>query len=1454
MVTRPSLLALLVAVGLLSSLPARLAAQPMPESDVPPSLRPWIPWALEGSSHQCAARDGVMGNDANPIEGGGEPVCVWPGDLALVVTAEGGSFTLEVTSDHRTALALPGRGRHWPVDVRVDGRAAVVLALAEQPVVWVEPGAHRIEGRFVWTSAPDTLAVPDAIARITLSRDGTTANATRGTGGEVWLRGVASEVAGEEEVGLEVHRRIQDGSPLELSTRIVVRAAGRARELRLPSVLPPGVVPVEITADLPVRLLATGELSIQLRAGTFEISIRALAADPETVFRRPALPAPWPEQEVWVWSPDEAFRQVEVQGAAGIDPQRTSLPDAWRTSSAYLVDASTELSLHTVRRGEATPPPNLISVTREMWLDIDGRGFTARDQLGIDLHSTHRLELAAGDLGRVSLDGQDQLVTRGEGDRPGVELRDTRRTFTAEWRMARQGETLPAVNWSENASSSSTTLHVPPGWTLVHASGVDHAPGTWLDHWTLLGVFALLLISAAVGRVFGWPWAAAAFVGVGLAFHEADAPQWIWLVLAAMAGLHRALGARSIERVVRWAYVATAIVAVLAVVWFSAAQLRNALYPQLATPSGPEFWAGDALDLSLTRTAPMAPAAEESWGGAQGWASGGEGGSGARYGAASSDDAPSDSRSLSANSYWLDPNAVVQTGFGLPTWSWSSYQLYFDGPVSAGHEITVHLLPPWAFRIAALLRSVLLLALLGVMIVRRPVRPSAPPSEPGDATRSPEDSREPAVSASEPATDRASEGGSDRASEPATDRASEGASGASDGASDAAAPTAASAEGAPDATSTGASSSTARVAAALAVGATIALASLLPARVFAQEIPDQTTLDALRDRLTRPAACGDRCSEANHMQIHVAGDVLRIVLDVSAANVAAYPLPGPSDTWIPTTVSIDGAPTRSLTRLDNGFLHVRVPVGAHQIVLEGPVTGRDAVTLAFGRAPRALDVDVEGWEASGHTSDDRVSESIQLRRTLESQGTETEARSDLPAWLEVQRTLDIGVRWTVQTTVTRRSPANAPTVARVQLLPGERVTDSGVTVEGGQVLVTLGQQDTQTSWTSVIDPSDSLVLTAPSDGARNEVWVLTCSPLWHCATPTAEAGGLSPTTQGPPGVWQPMFHPWPGESLTVSFARPEAAEGQSLTVDSARLDVTPGVRLTSSSLTVSVRSSVSAPFEIELPAGANVQSLTVDGQSRPLQREGDRISVALQPGHHDLVLSWQADTGWTTVLETPRVTLGSAAVNVELHVILSSDRWVLWLGGPSWGPAVLFWPYLVLTIAIAFALSRRKDVPLQAHHWLLLLVGLTQVPAAAAVIVVLWFFLLSNRRSDVAVHDLYFDARQIVIVGYTLVAFGCLVWAVDAGLLGDPAMDIVGPSCSSGAVQFFVDRTADALPVSTVVSLPLWVYRVIMFVWALWLAISLLRWAKWGWESFKAGGLFRLPSDTPTPPATPPQR
>ena len=46
--------------------------------------------------------------------------------------------------------------------------------------------------------------------------------------------------------------------------------------------------------------------------------------------------------------------------------------------------------------------------------------------------------------------------------------------------------------------------------------------------------------------------------------------------------------------------------------------------------------------------------------------------------------------------------------------------------------------------------------------------------------------------------------------------------------------------------------------------------------------------------------------------------------------------------------------------------------------------------------------------------------------------------------------------------------------------------------------------------------------------------------------------------------------------------------------------------------------------------------------------------------------------------------------------------------------------------------------------------------------------------------------------------------------------------------------------------MPLWVYRLVMLSWSLWLALSLVRWIPWAWASFSSGSLWQ---PRPKPPA-----
>jgi hypothetical protein len=102
----------------------------------------------------------------------------------------------------------------------------------------------------------------------------------------------------------------------------------------------------------------------------------------------------------------------------------------------------------------------------------------------------------------------------------------------------------------------------------------------------------------------------------------------------------------------------------------------------------------------------------------------------------------------------------------------------------------------------------------------------------------------------------------------------------------------------------------------------------------------------------------------------------------------------------------------------------------------------------------------------------------------------------------------------------------------------------------------------------------------------------------------------------------------------------------------------------------------------------------------------------------------------------------------------------------------------------------------------------------------------------------YFNALQIILGGLTLLALGTLFAAVAQGLLSSPDMQITGNQSSAYFLNWYQDRSQPVLPTATVISVPLIGYRFLMLAWALWLALSLLNWLKWGWGCFSSNGLW----------------
>ena len=373
------------------------------------------------------------------------------------------------------------------------------------------------------------------------------------------------------------------------------------------------------------------------------------------------------------------------------------------------------------------------------------------------------------------------------------------------------------------------------------------------------------------------------------------------------------------------------------------------------------------------------------------------------------------------------------------------------------------------------------------------------------------------------------------------------------------------------------------------------------------------------------------------------------------------------------------------------------------------------------------------------------------------------------------------------------------------------------------------------AFASTLKEGPRLRLVAGRDANQIELWRLDADTRWHVAL-----SGIAPVHHQQGAHWLPLWQPWPGEVAEIAVTRPKGVDGQTLTLDSALLALTPGRRATDAAATLSLRSSQGGNHAVELPEGAQLLSVAIDGNTQPIRAEGRVVTLPIEPGAHAINLGWREpramDTRFVTSSFAPKV----AGVNASLQVAVPADRWVIAVGGPLLGPAILFWGVVLVIGVLAWALARTRLTPLGAIAWFLLGVGLAQASLAAAAVVVGWFLAIAaRRRLGPALTRRRFNLAQLALAVWTVAALLALLEAVRSGLLGYPDMLIQGNGSSASRLIWYQDRLTGELPTAWIVSVPLYVYRVLMLAWALWLARAILNWARWAWASYSEGGYWR---------------
>ncbi|MDD5629436.1 MAG: hypothetical protein PHU21_10255, partial [Elusimicrobia bacterium] len=628
--------------------------------------------------------------------------------------------------------------------------------------------------------------------------------------------------------------------------------------------------------------------------------------------------------------------------------------------------------------------------------------------------------------------------------------------------------------------------------------------------------------------------------------------------------------------------------------------------------------------------------------------------------------------------------------------------------------------------------------------------------------------------------------------------------------------------------------------------AALLLLAALPLPGQAQSFPPRELLDELRNRLLEKPECSPLCAESPRLQVSATGRWLSLKFEVQAAAATAVPIPTGGRDWVPARASLDGN-AAAVRRGEDGQLWAALPAGSHQLTLEGPLPDSDAVQVSLPLRPRRVDASVSGWSLHGVREDGRPEANLQLSRSRGAAAAPTSsarAQGTFPPFLMVQRTLRLGLSWTVDTRVTRLTPTGTPVVAEVPLLPGEAVTSSDLRVFQGKAQVNIPAQAMTVGWSSALKEAPVLALSAAKNALWAESWRVEPGPLWHVRVEGVPAmhqeSGAGPRSYA--------FRPWPGESVTVAVSRPAAAMGQTLTIDQSVLELKPGLRATEATLTAVLRSSRGGQHALTLPAKADLLSVRIDGAALPIRLEGDRLSVPVQPGAHTVEVAWRQEGGARFFYRAPAVDLGAPSVNSHVSIAMPARRWALLVGGRGMGPVVLFWSFLAVSALVCFGLSKTGLTPLGWGAWFLLSAGMIQASLIGSALVAGWFLLVGLRGARAPQKWRDFQLAQIALALLTLMAASALFMAIKQGLLGQPDLQIAGNGSHASMLRWYNDRAAAVLPRPWALTFPLWFYRLGMLAWSLWLAQSLISWARWAWQSFSAGGLWRRKEEAPKPP------
>lgn len=688
------------------------------DSKIPPSLLEWKDWVL----------DDVKDIDCPIDYRSGVTQCSWYNKIVFNVDESRLDFNMSLTLyQNASVVTLPHTHLGWIDNIEINGKSVEVLQRGDRAIVILDKGKYNIKGSIPKASGIKYIEIPTSVALVELYKNGTKIPSVKiDNQSRLWLEQSGESSIKKGSLSVSIYRKVIDSHPMKMQTYLDFRVSGKIRSVVLDGVVLEGFLPTEIDTRLNATITDDNKLKVELKAGEWSATISSYAPNNLTALKKPKSKFIYANDEIWTLQSNPTYRTIKIEGVTSIDSSQTTLPSMWKSLPAYLIDEKSIFTIKELYKSATQQQKNRFTLNREMWLDFDGDGYTISDNINAKISQIRRLESSnILDLASVSINGKPTLITSiDKSTQKGVELREHTLNIEASSRYMGNITMPPANGWSEKFDYIKTKINLPPSWRLFASFGSDNDTSSWIDEWTLMHIFLVLLLIIAIYKLYGIKWTLLSAIFIIALWHERDAPTEIWLALVAVISVLRLLDSGRLRKFLMVIFGGLAVVAIYQVLIFGIYEVRTALYPQLESSSYSSYdryseprkvvqkYEDEEGVMGLTSIAPPAPKSSLRDGLRE---------TKYRY----------MSKPKIDNSYTqmimqnkIDPNAVVQTGIAKPQWHWHSYSFSWQSGVGIDEPLELWLVPPTLTKIWKVINIMGILFLL-YMFLSEFIRPLA---------------------------------------------------------------------------------------------------------------------------------------------------------------------------------------------------------------------------------------------------------------------------------------------------------------------------------------------------------------------------------------------------------------------------------------------------------------------------------------------------------------------------------------------------------------------------------------------------------------------------------------------------------------------------------------------------------------------------------------------------------